>query len=70
MYIGIGAEEGKKVSDKMAYSYAFHRCLTTEIKGFAQFCVDLEPEKEELEVFKKELVDWFYSGNWVYEKEE
>lgn len=49
-YIGIGPERGEVVPEEEAYEYAMERCFGTE---------------EEKEEFKKMLVEWFYSGNWI-----
>ena len=55
-YIGIRAEKDTVVDDEQAYEYALERCLHgTE-----------EDQKE----FHNMLVEWFYSGDWMYEKGE
>lgn len=55
-YIGIRSEKDTVVEDNQAYEYALERCLHgTE-----------EDQKE----FQKMLVEWFYSGDWIYEEDE
>ena len=54
-YLGIGKEEGAFVPKQDAYAYALERCLNGT--------------QEEQEEFRKMLVEWYYSGNWI-EKEE
>lgn len=39
------------VADEDAFAYAFERCTNGT--------------DEEIEEFKKMLVEWFYSGNWL-----
>lgn len=52
-YVSMG-RENIRVSEEDAFEYALGRCLN-----------GTDEEKEE---FKKELVEWFFSGNWVKEK--
>lgn len=52
-YAGIGPEDGKFVPEEEAYEYALFRCT----KG------TLEEQKE----FREAFVEWYYSGNWVWE---
>ncbi len=52
-YAGIGPEAGKFVPEEEAYEYALFRCT----KG------TLEEQKE----FREAFVEWYYSGNWVWE---
>lgn len=53
-YLGIGPEKGTIVEEDQAFDYALERCL----KG------TLEDQQE----FRKELVEWFYSGSWIKEE--
>lgn len=76
MYIGIGPENSdKRVLDEDAFSYALEQCLigadrdefkkafkNDYIHGGGWF---LRPKE-----FREDLVEWFYSGNWTYGKEE
>ena len=53
-YIGIRSEKDIVIDDEEAYDYALERCLHgTE-----------EDQKE----FHNMLVEWFYSGDWMYEE--
>lgn len=54
-YIGIGPEDGTVVLAEDAYKYALERCLNGT--------------PEEQEEFKKMLEEWYYSGNWIENKE-
>mgnify|MGYP004509815903 FL=1 len=54
VYRGIGPEDGTIVTEKEAFDYALERCL----KG----------TQEDQEEFRKELVEWFFSGNWIDEE--
>ena len=53
IYRGIGSEEDTIVTEDKAYDYALERCL----KG----------TEEDRQEFRKELVEWFFSGNWIEE---
>lgn len=54
IYRGIGPEEDTIVAVDEAYDYALERCL----KG----------TEEDRKEFRKELVEWFFSGNWIEEE--
>lgn len=56
IYRGIGPEEDTIVAEDEAYDYALERCL----KG----------TEEDWQEFRKELVEWFFSGNWIEEEGE
>lgn len=53
-YIGIRSEKDTVIEDDQAYEYALERCL--------------HGTEEDQEEFQKMLVEWFYSGDWLYEK--
>lgn len=53
-YVEIGT--GNFVSEEDAFDYALERCL--------------HGTEEDQREFKEMLVEWFYSGNWVYEDGE
>ena len=60
MYVGIGSEKGKKVSDEDAFSYACERINN-----------GTEREQKESDNFHMAVIAvviWFYSGNWVHEE--
>lgn len=50
-YRGIGPDEGIFVPEEKAYEYALERCISGT--------------REDQEEFRRMLVEWFYSGNWV-----
>lgn len=52
-YRGIGPEEGTFVPEDEAIQYALERCLHGPV--------------DDVNEFRKALVEWFYSGNWVKE---
>jgi len=73
MYIGIGAEKGKRVLDKDAFSYAFERCVIGAdqeefMQNFRHY-ISTGLWIEKIDEFREELVEWFYSGNWQYREE-
>ena len=51
-YVALG-RSNEFIPEEDAFEYALDRCMNGS-----------EEEKEE---FKKELVEWFFSGNWVKE---
>lgn len=53
MYIGIGPEKDKVVTEDQAFDYALERSLHGT----------LQDQRE----FRELLVEWFYSGNWIKE---
>lgn len=53
IYVGVGPEKDTVVEENQAYQYALERCLHGTL--------------QEQQEFKKMLVEWFYSGNWVKE---
>lgn len=57
VYVGVNSEKGNVVPEEEAYGYAFERCTNGS--------------DEDIQEFKKMLVEWFYSGDWIkYEKGE
>lgn len=52
-YIGIGPEEGTFVPESIVFEYALERCL--------------HGSENDQKDFRKMLVKWFYSGNWIEE---
>lgn len=53
MYVGIGADRGKRVYEDEALDYALERCGVV--------LVDSTPEQQE---FCIALVEWYFSGDW------
>ena len=64
MYIGAGPEDGKVVESENAFSYACERCLSGK-DGEKDIFLELARNAENMEEFAGELVEWFYSGNWI-----
>lgn len=75
MFRGIAENYGKNISDSDAFSYALERVLThgkdrqAFCKEFPQIGLKYLANDDNLEEFKRDLVEWFYSGNWVHVKE-
>lgn len=66
MFTGVGPEAGKRVRETDAFSYACERCLTGTPEEQGIF-LELARRNTDLLEFAAELVEWFYSGNWVNE---
>lgn len=64
MFMGIGPEAGKTVRETDAFSYACDRCLTGTPEEQSMFFEIAKKHTDFLE-FAEELVEWFYSGNWM-----
>lgn len=66
MYVGVNKENGNRIPDREAFGYASERCLygTDEEK---QTFMELLKDSENIEEFSEILVEWFYSGDWVYD---
>ena len=64
MYIGIGPESKKRVLEEDAISYACDRIYsgTEEEQDVA---MQIFREAENFHLAALELVEWFYSGNWI-----
>lgn len=54
MYVGIGAERGRCVSDEEAFEYALE---------------ETRKDSDLFEEYKKSVVDWFFSGDWIHKEE-
>ena len=59
VYKGIGPNEGQIVPESEAFEYACDKA------GVSAFCA-FAPEAQE---FREMLVEWYFSGNWIYEYE-
>lgn len=74
IYVGIGPEQGKRVSEEDAFMYAMER-VTTDPEDAREFCDSFtgvrygKSSVEELAEFRKDLVGWYYSGNWMEEED-
>lgn len=70
IYIGIGSESGRTVREEDAFMYAMERVTTVE-KDMEEFCEHFTgvrygmATKKEIMDFREDLVNWFYSGNWI-----
>ena len=64
MYIGIGPESPKRVLEEDAFSYAGDSIYsgTEEEQDVA---MQIFREAETFHLAALELVEWFYSGNWI-----
>lgn len=66
MYIGLNSEEGKRIPDREAFSYACERCFYGGQEEQSVF-MELAKRCMDIEEFVEELVEWYYSGNWLYD---
>lgn len=73
MYIGIAKEAGKRVLEEDAFGYAMERCTDDTAEEFLkEFADDLKNLNtvEDLQKFRADVVEWFYSGNWIKEDKD
>lgn len=76
MFRGIAENYGKNISASDAFSYALERVFSNKkdthefCEAFPQFNIKILADDYQLEEFKHDLVEWFYSGNWVHKNEE
>lgn len=66
MYIGIGPEAGKKVSDEDAFDYACKR-IFSEPREERVTAMEIFRESGSFQEAEERLIEWFYSGNWIRE---
>jgi hypothetical protein len=59
-YIGVGPNKGKAVVVDDAFHYV---CEQVGI-------VDFDPSAPDAEEFQENLIDWYFSGNWVEVRED
>ncbi|MGC4018366.1 MAG: hypothetical protein QM793_03485 [Muricomes sp.] len=64
LYTGVGREAGLTVRQEDAFSYACERCLNGTIEEQETF-IELARHCEDIEDFAENLIEWFYSGNWI-----
>lgn len=75
MYAGFLSEQGKIVHDDEAFNYALSRSFGREedkqlfTKEFQDYFKD-GITMDKLNEFQTDLVDWFYSGNWIHREEK
>ena len=68
MYTGIAQETGRTVHEDDAFSYACDRIRTGTIEEKETF-LEISRHAESMEDFVETLVEWFYSGDWMYKEE-
>lgn len=75
MYCGIGIERGKRVYEEDAFGYAMDR-ITSDRADAEEFCHAFAGcnmilgSPDDLAKFRDDVVEWFYSGNWVKEEKD
>lgn len=62
MYVGWNENQNIVVQDEDALQYAMERCGIMRPRSVGE-----TPETKEFDAM---LVEWFYSGDWMYEKSE
>lgn len=72
VYKGIGPERGKIVRKEDAFMYAMERVTTdpADMQEFIDYFTGTKYGKatpSDIKAFRVELVEWFYSGNWIKE---
>ena len=68
MYVGILTEQGKRVHDADAFSYACERVESGTMEEQAEF-MGIAADSTDFAEFAARVVEWFYSGNWIYQNE-
>lgn len=66
MYIGVNEETGKNVHEDDAFSYACECCRAGTLEEQETF-MELAQHCESMEDFAENLVEWYFSGNWLKE---
>ena len=75
-YVGIGPEHGKIVLAEDAFMYAMERITTNEEDAkdfsnyFSGFVGFMNITFDKLQEFRNDVIDWFYSGNWIKKEGE
>lgn len=64
MYRGVGPESGNQVRLEDAFAYACARCLNGTIEEQETF-LELARHCEDMDDFAENLIEWFFSGNWI-----
>ena len=65
MYYGIIENEGKRISDYDAFSYACEKLENGSAEDQQKF-MSIAKDSESFSEFAKRIVEWFYSGSWIY----
>ena len=60
MYVGIGPNHGQTVADDKAMEYAANNC------GIS---IDYKTPIPEAAEFRRMFLEWYFSGEWINEKE-
>ena len=68
MYVGILTEQSKRVRDADAFSYACERVESGTAEEQEEF-MSIAADSADFAEFAERLVEWFYSGNWIYQNE-
>lgn len=66
MYKGIESEHGNRIYDRDAFGYACDRILIGDSNEQKTF-MDIARDSEDMRDFAKQLIEWYYSGNWLYD---
>lgn len=67
MYIGVAVETGKRIYEDDAFSYACERCKNGTLEEQETF-LELAQHCEDMKDFAENLVEWYFSGNWIKEE--
>lgn len=62
MYIGILSNKGKEIEDDETLFYCISNITDSEFKEFTDCYTNKYTDDE--------LVEWYFSGNWVYEENQ
>lgn len=65
MYFGVVENDGKRVSDSDAFSYACE-CIENGTDEQKNEFMDIAKEAKDFKEFADDLVFWFYSGSWIH----
>lgn len=66
MYVGILKNKGKLVEESEAFNYAKDKIMSEDDKSeFLEWLFYYADEQ-----IRNDVVDWYYSGNWIQEGSE
>lgn len=65
MYYGLLENEGKRVKDEDAFSYACE-CIETGTEEEKKTFMEIAAGAKHFDEFVNDLVLWFYSGSWTH----
>lgn len=69
MYIGVGAEKGKEVTDEDAFCYACACCKDGDADMQEEFLY-MARHSGSMAEFSRDLEEWFFSGSWCYRRDD